>query len=88
MNTPTNDPHIPDVASSVASRSSTHWRLLDGWKRFTEYMDYSTYDYTFDRLRALEMRIEHLERKLVAAAVSSSTFTTDAMSTETKRDQG
>jgi hypothetical protein len=45
-------------------------RLLSGWRRLEEAMDYGPYDYTNDRLRAMEMRIEQLEQKLAVAATT------------------
>ena len=53
-------------------------RFLDGWRRFEDAMDYQPYDYTLDRIRALELRIEDLEQRLRAVADGSSTPPTAA----------
>ena len=42
-------------------------RFFAGWRRLEEALDYGPYDYTNDRLRALERRIEQLEQRLAAA---------------------
>ena len=49
------------------------WRFLAGWRRWEAAMDYGPNEYTYDRLRALEERIEQLEQRLAAAPDKLST---------------
>lgn len=49
-----------------ASPQSPLRRFLAGWRRLEEAMDYGPLDYTNDRLRGLEVRIEQLEKRLAA----------------------
>jgi hypothetical protein len=55
------------VSAQPSSPPGTLRRFFAGWRRFEDAMDYNPYDYTNDRIRGLELRIEQLEQRLAAA---------------------
>ncbi len=88
MNNPTPMPHTVDVLKPVPPRYGPVRRILEGWKRLEESMDYGPYDYTLDRIQALEIRIAQLERTLAAGHNGSPSSTTEATVHATNHDPG
>ena len=78
MNTQIRAPGSANDRAPIPPRGGLVRRFLDGWRRFEDAMDYQPYDYTLDRIRALELRIEDLEQRLRAVADGSSTPPTAA----------
>jgi hypothetical protein len=85
-----NQPTTPDpksLAESASSQGAFH-RFFAGWRRLEAAMGYGPFDYTIDRLRGLEVRIDQLERRLGAALEDSSAQTPISTALETSSDRG
>jgi hypothetical protein len=79
--TPDRDTSAEPLAAQGALR-----RFFAGWRRLEAAMDYGPFDYTNDRLRGLEVRIEQLEQQLAAAVFNSDN--NPAISIEIPSDHG
>jgi hypothetical protein len=53
---------------TVTVRTSPLRHFLASCKRFVQAMDYSSTDYTFDRMKALELRVLQLEKASVGTS--------------------
>jgi hypothetical protein len=87
MNTQTHASRAADDPTSIPLRHGPVRRLLNVWRRLEESMAYGPYDYTLDRIRALEMRVEQLEQRLPAVTDRAIASHTEATPTTTSQDQ-